>query len=408
MGESVNRQQKVVFLAAFAFHVLLISYLVFLTILKDQWAASNQGDFNIFMGFTAQFLKDPASVYTVTGINFNWLPVYLFYYMLFLNSNVYVFNLVQALLFGPCLYYAGQLLAKKNLHPLIFAVLMFLFAGMWIFTNNYRVGNDKILPLFFLLLALWAVDEKKHPVIAAIGFTMLISRIVYFAPLFIYYVLDNFSWKKLVYSVAVFVGANCLFLIYPPLIWTFLQNGFGVNTSGFVSGPEFYYNAPYGLFVYLRLFLPEYANVTFYIGICLLFGSFFWLWWRKYPLTDMIVYYPILAIMFFPVLEHTHFTYLLPPLMIFYFWNYPCSIQDDRGNISISMGTILQWVPFLCLVLMAFPIPAGLVTGFPPAIQPFRILLFSIGFFVLTLKKGLLWPLYDGKSVFQDRKSKKT
>ncbi len=391
----MDRKHLLIVITAYLFHFFVIFILPLLTVLQDEWIGSyDWKDYGIFMTYIVKpFLTDPRTIY---GEFFNWFPVYVYVYLPFYYMNVDSFVIVQALVFFPCVYYCGELLSRKNLDIKVFTIFMFLFVGMWVYTYNYRAANDKLFVLCFLVMALWGIEKKKHPLIPLIGLTMVVSRILYFAPMLLYYIVEDFNWKKTLMAIGVFLGLNSLFVLYPQLIWSFANNALSLSTEeSFLAGESGgYVNASFGLFMYLRVIFPQYIDVSFIIGAGILFCSYIWLWWKKYPLIDYCLYLPILTTMFFPVIEFQHVAFLIPPLMLFYFRNWPLTF---KGQKLISIPMLRQWLPFICLIGMAFPIPVGLIDFLPIYLQPFRVLIFSISFFVLTLKKGLLWPFYEGK-----------
>ncbi len=380
----MNRNQWIILFVALGVHAVLICYLPLALMNIQLGVLGGFHDYEMFSEMVQAVLQNPVNLYPSSYL---YLPAGFYILLVTTPLGLVGYLVVEVIILIIPLFVLGDIVSKKTSSLLVFTVLALLLVAGYYYTYNYRAANMKNYALVFLCLAYWLVKEKKNPILAEICLGMTASLVPYLIFILIFYILREFSWKKALRTVIIFIGLNNLFLIAPELIFRY----FNYVVVGFSFQSELLYggvfDAGFGLFTYFRFLAPDYDLPILLVGVAGLAVATLYLLVKKYTTSDFILYDIILTIMFYGMIEWQHATFLFPPLLIFFAVKYPLQVK-----VNSLKKLIIEWLPALCVFGLSFPIPSELLWFLPDFLEPFRRLIFSLVFFIVTLKFGLLQP----------------
>ncbi|MFX1384038.1 MAG: hypothetical protein ACFFBP_16495 [Promethearchaeota archaeon] len=347
-------------------------------------------DFQIWYRAGQQIYRDPSKLYSTYfgyDISYTWTPCWATLFAISISLmpyaigyfTLYVINIIVGMLFIREFNKILMLLkVKRKLHRFLFLIII---SNGFLLLNLFRQNQTKFivgLILFFILRK--EIQYRKGDLNKDLKYNLINYGLFVFAlgmaPYFIYllliYMFHDIKFKDLlkkenikIYSIVVFmfIFQNILFLIYPNLIFEFLE-GFFKNVNFFI----FYLNE-WIIFSDIEITLINiiFSIILFVITLILIIN-------KKLTLEVKFGYFSLFAI-FFGLFANRVLMILLPSILILFI---PFMKQDETGFDFIKENIILLtgFLAIAGIYLNVNPETIYLITIFIiPASQGFGLML---------------------------------
>lgn len=310
-------------------------------------------DYKIWYGAGKQILQDPAKLYSTDygyDIGYTWMP---FWAMLFAISLslipyfigyfiLFTINIFSAILF---IREFNKILALVNVnnkqHRFIFLIII---SNGFLILNVFRQNQTKfIVGLILMFILRREIQWRKEDIEKDLKYYFINYGIFVFAigmaPFFIYllliYIFQEIEFKELLiknnilkYAIVVLMFAlqNILFIIYPNLIFDFL-NGFYENANFFI-----FYLYEWVILYDIQTTIINYifTIATFILVLILIIN-------KKLNLEVKFGYFALFTI-FFSLFANRVLMILLPLVMLLFI---PFLKQDEIGTEFVKKNIIL-------------------------------------------------------------------